>query len=333
MAALQYAPDPGMPLAGLVEAATAASEQEQSGLGKRKRDEDGETEEPSLQNSAAVLFREPSAKSKKYSRPPLGKVYTSLELAPEVFLRLQTACKEFMLDPAHPDRLEVVGYRRHTSGTDIAKLKLYNCVEEFLGVAGNGELFFGHEAGPDYAGVPSRTMFWPEDAQKIIKFCMPLMRKMVTNERQRQYAATTRKSGVQKEPTEPSTVDEVEMAQDAMDAAQEVEVGEKVTRSDAVAEGVNLIVNVMSHNGASMMRLIPRFSLSPNVATNLAALRSEVKKRMKRGVKANVDQGAVKVWLADGVVPVNDDGEWMVALLSAGTVEWMDGEVRVLIEV
>ena len=323
-----------MPLAGLVEAATAASEQEQSGLGKRKRDENGEIEGPSLQHSAAVLFREPSAKSKKYSRPPLGKVYTSLELAPEVFLRLQSAGKEFMLDPTHPDRSEVVGCRSHTGGPDVAKLKLFNCVEEFLGVAGNGELFFGHEAGPDFPGAPSRTMFWPEDAQKIIKFCMPLMRKMVTNERQRQYAATTRKSGAQKESAEPSAIDEMEMAQDAMDAAQEhEEVEEKVMRSDAVAEGVNLIVNVMSHNGTSMTRLIPRFLLSPNVATNLTALRSEVKKRMKRGVKANIDQGAVKVWLADGVVPVNDDGEWMVALLSAGTVEWMDGEVRVLVEV
>lgn len=44
-------------------------------------------------------------------------------------------------------------------------------------------------------------------------------------------------------------------------------------------------------------------------------------------------QPIVKVWLTDGLVTVAEDGEWMVALLSAGVVDWMDGEIRVLIEV
>lgn len=40
-----------------------------------------------------------------------------------------------------------------------------------------------------------------------------------------------------------------------------------------------------------------------------------------------------KVWLADGLVPVQNDGEWMIALMSAGTVDWMDGDLRVIGEV
>ena len=40
----------------------------------------------------------------------------------------------------------------------------------------------------------------------------------------------------------------------------------------------------------------------------------------------------VNVWLSDGLVEVKDDGEWMVALLAAEKVEWMDGEVRVLLQ-
>lgn len=39
------------------------------------------------------------------------------------------------------------------------------------------------------------------------------------------------------------------------------------------------------------------------------------------------------MWLADGLVPVQNDGEWMIALMSAGTVEWMDGDLRVIGEV
>ncbi|RJE23241.1 hypothetical protein PHISCL_04398 [Aspergillus sclerotialis] len=40
-----------------------------------------------------------------------------------------------------------------------------------------------------------------------------------------------------------------------------------------------------------------------------------------------------RVWLPDGLAPVQNDGEWTIALLSAGTVDWMDGGLRVLVEV
>lgn len=40
-----------------------------------------------------------------------------------------------------------------------------------------------------------------------------------------------------------------------------------------------------------------------------------------------------KVWLPEGLVPVQNDGEWTIAQLSAGTVDWMDGDLRVVVEV
>ena len=40
-----------------------------------------------------------------------------------------------------------------------------------------------------------RNTIWPRDEQKIISLVMPLLRRMVTNERQRQYAIETRKGG------------------------------------------------------------------------------------------------------------------------------------------
>lgn len=39
-----------------------------------------------------------------------------------------------------------------------------------------------------------------------------------------------------------------------------------------------------------------------------------------------------RVWLPDGLTPVQNDGEWTIALLSAGTVDWMDGDLRVLVD-
>lgn len=41
----------------------------------------------------------------------------------------------------------------------------------------------------------------------------------------------------------------------------------------------------------------------------------------------------VRVWLPDGLVAVENAKDWTIALLSADTVEWMDGDLKVLVEV
>jgi hypothetical protein len=362
MADAEYPDD--VQFAGLVQAATAAADEQtrtSSNLGKRKRADrdDVSNIDPSmtgenrmnlnLQNSAAVLFREPSQKSKKYSRPPLGKVYTSLELAPETFLKLQSAGKDFMLDSEHPERRDVVGHRRHSGGTDVAKLKLWNCVEEFLREAGNGDKFFGPGAGEGIPDAPDRTMIWPEDSQKIIRACMPLMRKMVTNERQRVYAAQSRKPRTEQDGYEQGQMPQGQPIDESslMDAATPEENGvepsapEQVNTQMAQARSlpqiptgssVVLLINLMALEGSTFRRIIPRFSVVPETAANLSSLRREVKKRAKGTNAKKIDSATIKVWMSDGLVQVKDDGEWMVALLSAGTVEWMDGEVRVLVE-
>ena len=43
--------------------------------------------------------------------------------------------------------------------------------------------------------------------------------------------------------------------------------------------------------------------------------------------------GKVKAWLPDGLFPIQSEKDWVLALLSADTVDWMDGEVKLLIEV
>jgi len=142
-------------------------------------------------HSAAALFRQPSS-NKKYTRPPMSKLFSSLELSPENFLHLQAAAKGYMLNDDHPERRECVG-QRGKGDTEMVKLRLWNCVRHFLEAEGNGERFFGENVVNE--GMGPRTYIWPRDQQKIISLVIPLLRRMVTNERQRQYAIETRKGG------------------------------------------------------------------------------------------------------------------------------------------
>ncbi|PYH72304.1 uncharacterized protein BO88DRAFT_423131 [Aspergillus vadensis CBS 113365] len=142
-------------------------------------------------HSAAALFRQPSS-NKKYTRPPMSKLFASLELSPENFLHLQAAAKAYMLDDRHPERRDCVG-QRGKGDTEMVKLRLWNCVRHFLEVEGHGERFFGENVVNE--GMGPRTYIWPRDQQKIISLVIPLLRRMVTNERQRQYAVETRKGG------------------------------------------------------------------------------------------------------------------------------------------
>lgn len=142
-------------------------------------------------HSAAALFRQPST-NKKYTRPPMSKLFSSLELSPENFLHLQAAAKSYMLDDQHPERRDCVG-QRGKGDTEMVKLRLWNCVRHFLEAEGNGERFFGENVVNE--GMGPRTYVWPRDQQKIISLVIPLLRRMVTNERQRQYAIETRKGG------------------------------------------------------------------------------------------------------------------------------------------
>ncbi|OCK81578.1 hypothetical protein K432DRAFT_424855 [Lepidopterella palustris CBS 459.81] len=164
-------------------------------------------------HSAAALFRKPSSNTaKKYTRPPMSKLFMSLQLTPENFLHLQAQAKTYMLDAEHPERQNCVG-NRGKGDTDMVKLRLFNCVQDFLN-DGVGERFFGESVerpgereaveaaralgeGEDVAtGV--RKWVWPRDMNKIISLVTPLLRRMVTNERQRVYAFETRKVGAKK---------------------------------------------------------------------------------------------------------------------------------------
>lgn len=137
--------------------------------------------------SAAALFRKPTSASSKYTRPPMSKLFASLEMSPESFIDLQALAKTFMLDPTQPERQDCVG-SRGKSDSDMVKLKLFHCVKDFLDEGDTGNQYFGK----DSEGVDRRDWYWPRDVNKVIAIVTPLMRRMVTNERQRQYAVSSR---------------------------------------------------------------------------------------------------------------------------------------------
>lgn len=143
--------------------------------------------------SAAALFRTPSAKSKKYTRPPMSRLFASLSLTPESFLHLQAAAKAYMLDPTHPERQTCVG-NKAKGDNDLTKLRLFHCVRAFLEDDGIGETYFGEGS----EGATNRGWSWPKDLNKVVGSVTPLLRRMVTNERQRQYALEARKTPLRK---------------------------------------------------------------------------------------------------------------------------------------
>jgi hypothetical protein len=183
-------------------------------------------------HSAAALFRRTSEKtSRKYTRPPMSKLFISLQLSPENFLHLQAQAKLYMLDPAHPERQNCVG-NRGKGDTDIVKLRLFNCVRDFLN-NGLGEHFFGEHAevpgeresleaaralGEEKVPNTEERLVWPRDGNKIISLVTPLMRRMVTNERQRVYAIETRKGGAKNKDKEGS-VEAVQSMNDEVHSA------------------------------------------------------------------------------------------------------------------
>jgi hypothetical protein len=170
-------------------------------------------------HSAAALFRRTSEKttSRKYTRPPMSKLFMSLQLSPENFLQLQAQAKAYMLDTTFPERQNCVG-NRGNGDTDMVKLRLFNCVRDFLNDEA-GKQFFGEDVekpgekdtieaaralGEDNAPSSEERLTWPRDGNKIISLVTPLMRRMVTNERQRMYAIETRKGGAKKRDKEGS---------------------------------------------------------------------------------------------------------------------------------
>jgi hypothetical protein len=156
----------------------------------------------SIADPSAALFRSKSLRTpaKKYTRPPTKDVFQSLKIGTEEWVRLEAEAKAFMLDETHPERQASVGNRNLVTSNDT-KIHLFKTVQKFL-ADGAGALYFGSASAERFASDGERWLY-PRDEDRLIALLTPLMRRMVTNERQRQYARRTRQSGIGGKSVEP----------------------------------------------------------------------------------------------------------------------------------
>lgn len=207
---------------------------------------------------------------------------------------------------------------------------------------------------------------------RVISLVTPLLRRMVTNERQRQYAVETRKStgtttsGGKATNKRPQDVPDISSATNepsprypdidpkldhyhynldpsfASDTADEpsdpagirpalhgVSSAQELFSTPSLSENhTQYYVNIL-HNG---VRIRPRLNLSPSSCPGFSSLVQHV-----RGVLSDdsgIEPETVHVLCPDGLRDVRDNEEmWQDAVKSVVDCVWMDGQVRVLVEV
>ena len=94
-------------------------------------------------------------------------------------------------------------------------------------------------------------------------------------------------------------------------------------------------------------RVLPRLDLPAGQTPDLETLKQLITRRFPGQLPGIPSESALdpnagnwntsvhwkfKVFLPEGLTPVHNDGEWTIALLSAGNVDWMDGDLKVLVE-
>lgn len=272
----------------------------------------------------------------------MSKLYTSLELSPENFLHLQATAKSYMLDSEHPERRDCVG-QRGRGDSELVKMRLWNCVARFLDEDRHGQSYFGEDI-PGNEGA-KRTMSWPRDRSKIIGAVIPLLRRMVTNERQRQYAVETRKGA--NSGRENRTVPNSRMAltpQTDLHQNSEDPLIQDGSRLKQDCQPVAIDEEALSVRGSDSLKLQfnilrdghrvnkQRFDALAEECPDLQQIYAQLLQVQDGGIIASLEGVRVSVLLPQGLVAVNSDSDWLQALSAVRRTAWMDGEVKILIE-
>lgn len=310
-------------------------------------------------HSAAALFRRPSSASKKYTRPPMSKLFTSLELSPEDFLHLQAAAKAYMLDPDHPERRDCVGSRGR-GDTDMVKLKLFGCVKSFLEDEGWGDKCFGDDA----PGAAVRKLKWPHMKNKVISVVTPLLRRMVTNERQRQYAVDSRRNNLgndkkqtpsppnpnidpklapyhynidpsfsvdgsrREKSSDPSTMETPQDTpqSETSHSATAQQNGSQPITSQATSSELQYHINIIHSNKRIRSPAIVNVNNCPGFPSLIQHAHNLI------GDVGGLELKAIRVLGLGGLVEVNDDEKWSGILEEYNEHDWLGSDVRIVVE-
>lgn len=104
---------------------------------------------------------------------------------------------------------------------------------------------------------------------------------------------------------------------------------------------VSLRVNILQHG----KRILHRLDLPANEYPDVETVKQTILRRYPDQIPgisqhqysdslvAVTSQWKIQVWLPDGLVQVQNQKDWTYALLSADTVDWMDGDLKVLVEI
>jgi len=267
---------------------------------------------------APAIFRAPTGK--KSTRPAVAKEFRNLELCPESFHKLQAYAKKHMLDPAHPERKTYVGNRGHTDTAQV-RHDLQKCVREFL-ENGPGDEFFGPQStdptGEEQTGARSRGFSWPADKDLIIQLCSPLLRRMIVNERQREYALKTRGAG--KTP----------------------EVGDKQVRSECSLQEYVLTlpkaivpsVQIYLVDRTGKQNLCDRIDVSLTADNSWDMMRQTIHQQLVMLGQHNSESSSrLQVHTADGLETVEDSQAWQRVSQQVMEVEWLEGTIKVVVSI
>ena len=120
-------------------------------------------------------------------RQTVSKLHIKLGLTPADFLTLQSQAKVYMLDKDHPERQTCVGMLEN--GSTHQRLLLYHHTKDFLDHADIGSTYFG----PGSVFTKNKGFNYPADSEKVVSLVMPLLRRVISNERQRTYVYAKRR--------------------------------------------------------------------------------------------------------------------------------------------
>ena len=242
----------------------------------------------------------------KRTRPAINQLFAALELSAEAYISLSGLAKTFMLDPAHPERMACVGDRNRTQG-DAARLRLWGCVRALLDSDAGG----GESVGDTFFAAQGRSYTWPEDAEMVIARLTPLVRRVVTNERQRRYAVATRA----KDPKELATAE-----------AEEASVVDNVPHADNM--DVRILIYEQTAGDDKPDRLIDRLVIREEECATYDELSAVVKKRLGRFTNNLAIN--LHAHLPGGMASVDSSNAWNQALTTTRITPWMENTLKVI---
>lgn len=102
--------------------------------------------------------------------------------------------------------------------------------------------------------------------------------------------------------------------------------GTTVASLFSLDRAVNVAYHVhLLHDGN---RIKPKDMLQPSRCPSLASLQGWLSIQ----IPGNLKIGKVKIMTAEGLVEVKEEEAWCALVLAVGKIDWMDGEVKILVE-